>query len=968
MISSKVFFPAIAAAGAFSLPLTAQAQTPPQTQTPPPAQSLQAGGTLDPIRPPATPLIVRDPYVSTWQPANALPGTWPTFWAGRTKAITGIARVDGHPFVFLGAPLGAGKPLAPPMTQTGLTVTPTQSRYQLEGGGVRLHLDFLSPIEPTDLKRMSVPLGYVFASAQSADGKPHTVSVYFDITGEWAHGDDNAPITWNRVAVPNGPQPLTAFAVAAAEPKVLGETNDYPMWGTAVFAAENRPGLTTRIGEDTSVRLAAAVNGTLDNSVDTDQPRAINNRWPVFAFNFALGQVGSAETKPLVLAIGDVRDPAVSYQKAPVPPLWRAYWADWPPMLAAFDQDAGAARARADKMDAKVTADATKAGGAKYAALCTLALRQAFGATEMVGTTAKPWMFMKEISSDGNISTVDIMYPAFPVFLYASPRLLRYQMEPLFQYAESGLFKQPFAPHDIGASYPNADGHNDGGGENMPVEESANMLIMTAAYLRYAPKAEAAEYARLHYKILKQWSDYLLSVPPGGTSPNALDPQFQNQTDDFTGPIAHSVNLALKGILGVGAMGQIASFAGNTADASKYSAAARDMIGQWGRRAQSATGPHLTMQYIEADTPKPAGWTEGIVGPHALLLSGGGGAEAPKPAVDTTKSYTVAAWVKLSSLDGYQTFASIDGAHVSGFFLQLRGNTGKITLSVVPHDSSSDTGPAAIASAADKPALNTWYHIAGVYDASAQTISFYLNGQLQQTVPCPTPFLAGGKTAIGRGFYNNSPTDFVHGAVDDVRFYQSALPADAILAIARDGGTALPTPAAPPASVAGVVPQPPMTAYYTFDAGMGTAVADASPGGNNALLTRSGTDPNDAWSLKYNAFPDKVLGLNLVPQSILKEEAAFYKAKLNPFGIPLDIRHTYTKTDWELWTAASTDDPALRQEFVDAIYKFADTSSFRGAFTDWYDTITAQQQGFVARPAIGGVFAILDRTALKPGK
>ncbi|MGI4790983.1 MAG: glutaminase domain-containing protein [Janthinobacterium lividum] len=953
MSLSKMQFAAIATVGAcFALAMTAQAQ--------------QAGGQLTPIRPPAVPLIVRSPYVSTWQPANALPGTSSMFWAGRNKSITGIARVDGHSFIFMGNPRALGLPIALQMTQTGLAVTPTQSNYQFQGGGVAVLLDFLSPVEPTDLRRMSVPLSYIFASARSADGKPHTVSLYFDVTGEWAHGDENAQIIWERRNIPSGAHPLTAFAISPAEPKVLGEVNEYPMWGSAVFAAESGPGLTTQAGEDTVVRGAAISTGKLDNSIDTDQPRPINNRWPVFAFSFALGQVGSTATKPIVLSLGDVRDPAVSYQKVPVPPLWRSYWADWPQMLAAFDADSDAARTRADRMDTRIVTDATKAGGAKYAAICTLALRQAFGATEMVGTSDKPWMFMKEISSDGNMQTIDIMYPAFPVFLYASPTLLRLQLDPLFDYAESGKWPQPFAEHDIGASYPNADGHNDGQGENMPVEESANMLIMAAAYMRYASKTEAAQYAKMHYKVLKQWTDYLLTVPAWAKDSNALDPEFQNQTDDFTGPIAHSVNLALKGILGVGAMGQIASYAGNTADASKYSAAARDMIGKWARRAQSQTGDHLTMQYIEADTPQKAGWAQGIVGSHALLLSGGGGADAPKPAVDTSQSYTVAAWVKLSNLDGFQTLVSIDGAHVSGFFLQLRGDTGKLSLSMVGQD-STDQGAGAIANANEKPAANTWYHLAGVYDAAAQTISLYVNGVLQQTVPYKTAFRATGRTAIGRGFFNNSRTDYVRGAVDDVRFYQSALPADAILAIARDGGTALPVAGAAPASMAKPTTQA-ATAYWTFDEGLGTAVADASGNGNNAELSRDGIDPNDAWSLKYNAFPDKVLNLNLVPQNILKEEAKFYKANLKPFGIPLDIRHTYTKTDWEIWTAASTDDPVLRQAFVDGIYKFTDTSNLRVPFTDWYDAVSGQQQGFQARPAIGGVFAILDRTALKVGK
>ncbi len=942
MTPKKLFLAAVVPAGA-CLALAAQAQTTPSAP--------QSGGRMTPIRPPATPLIVRSPYVSTWQPADALPGTWPAFWAGRPKAITGIARVDGHPYVFLGDPRSGGRAMAPPMTQTSLSVTPTQSRYQLQGGGVAVSLDFLSPVEPSDLRRLSVPFGYVFASARSADGRPHTVSLYFDITGEWAHGDDAAPIRWERRSIPSPVQPLTAFAVTPAAPRVLGEVNDYPMWGTAILATANQPGLTTQAGEDAVVRAAAIRSGTLDNSVDAGQPRPINSRWPVFAFNFALGQVGSAETRPLVLAVGDVRDPAVSYQRKPIPPRWKPSWPDGPPLRSAFWSDADAARERADRMDRRVVSDATRAGGAKYAALCTLALRQAFGATEMVGTRSKPWMFMKEISSDGNISTVDIMYPAFPVFLYADPRLLRMQLNPLFDYAESGKWPQPFAEHDIGASYPNADGHNDGGGENMPVEESANMLIMTAAYLRYAPKAEASEYARRHYRILKQWADYLLAVPTGSTSSNALDPLFQNQTDDFTGPIAHSVNLALKGILGVGAMGQIAGYAGVPVGEARYSASARALIAEWARRAQSQTGPHLTMQYIEPDTPQRAGWTAGVVGPHALRLSGGGGADAPKPAVDTTKSYTVAAWVKLAKIEGFQTFVSIDGGHVSGFFLQLRGDTGKFSLTALSRDTGDPGGGSSALALAD-PAPDTWYHLAGVYDADARTLSLYVNGALQQTVPYTAAFRVDGRTAIGRGFYNGSQTDFVRGAVDDVRFYQAALPADAILALSHPGGAAPPAPAA----------------HWTFDEGVGDAAADSSGGGDNATLERGALDPNTAWSLKYNAFPDKVLGLNLIPKAVLEEEAKFYQSQLGRFGVPLDIRHSYTKTDWELWTAASTDDRALRQGFVDGIYNFADTSRFRGAFTDWYDTASGQQQGFVARPAIGGVFAILDRTALKAGK
>ena len=201
---------------------------------------------------------------------------------------------------------------------------------------------------------------------------------------------------------------------------------------------------------------------------------------------------------------------------------------------------------------------ATSLGGTHYAGLTAATLRQAFAGTELTNTTSDPYLFLEEISSDDNVSTVDVLYPSMPAFLYMNPELVRYLIAPVIFYAESGQWPQLFAPHDLGSTYPNATGHNDGGGENMPVEETANMLIMADAYMQHVPAQEAAAYANAHYVIFKQWATYLTTIPTGVQFPNALDPQFQNQTDDFTGPIAHSVNLALKGIEAVGAMGQIA--------------------------------------------------------------------------------------------------------------------------------------------------------------------------------------------------------------------------------------------------------------------------------------------------------------------------------------------------------------------------------------------------------------------------
>ena len=128
----------------------------------------------------------------------------------------------------------------------------------------------------------------------------------------------------------------------------------------------------------------------------------------------------------------------------------------------------------------------------------------------------------------------------------------------------------------------------------MPIEESANMLIMAAAVAQRLPAADAASFATTHYAILHQWAEYLVA--------NALDPENQNQTDDFTGWIAHSANLALKGIIGIGAMSVIAKAASNPSDAAHYETIARGYISRWVTLAQDSSGTHLKLAYDQDGT------------------------------------------------------------------------------------------------------------------------------------------------------------------------------------------------------------------------------------------------------------------------------------------------------------------------------------------------------------------------------
>jgi hypothetical protein len=284
-------------------------------------------------------------------------------------------------------------------------------------------------------------------------------------------------------------------------------------------------------------------------------------------------------------------------------------------------------------------------------------------------------------------------------------------LEPLLAYAEAGGWPKPYAEHDLGSAYPDATGHNNGIEEDMPVEESGNMLIMVAACLKRQPRAAASAFASAHYQILKKWADYLVSVLP--------DPGYQNQTDDFAGLIAHSVNLAVKGIIAVAAMGQIAAAAGNGADQSRYTAIARRYISFWLRNASDPGRQHLDLTY-------------------------------------------------------------------SG----------------------------------------------------------------------------------------------------------------------RDGG-------------------------------------------------------DGSWGTLYNAYADRLLGTSLIPAAVDAEQAAWYTGKLEPFGLPLQVPHFYAKSDWEMFTAAWLSDHPIKDDLIQRVYKYADTTPSRVPFSDLYDTVSGAQVEFQARPVQGGMFALL---------
>ncbi|PQE16239.1 putative glutaminase protein [Rutstroemia sp. NJR-2017a WRK4] len=496
----------------------------------------------EPILPPSYPLAVRNPYLSAWIPGPLVSNIGSSnaqFWAGQNLIWSVIARVDNVTYNLFGvASPGSGTKYG---SITSAKYTATHSIFNITAGNVSFGLDFFSPVSTGNYLRQSLPFSYLTVTSSSS--APANVQVYSDIGGSWTGQTTSSSWTFTK-------QDTTSmFGITANGRARYSESSDQALWGEAIYASQPSSSsvLTTQAGDRTTVRKVFSSSGALAGTVGTWTSDGVTG------LSHDLGSVSGSSS--VTYAVGYVREAAVNYLGTPYTGYYRATYPKTINALVHFFDDYEDALTESNTIDSELESQSSQVAGTNYSDITALSLRQVFGGIDLVIPNATldtndVLAFVKEISSDGNVNTVDVIMPLFPILYVTNPEWLRLLLEPILQYLSSGRWPLPYVIHDIGTSYPNATGHDDGTAEIMPIEETGNLLILALAYQTASGNTS---WASQYIPLLNKYAEYLPS--------RSLNITEQLSTNDATGPLTNETNLAIKAAVGMNAFASLAGAA-----------------------------------------------------------------------------------------------------------------------------------------------------------------------------------------------------------------------------------------------------------------------------------------------------------------------------------------------------------------------------------------------------------------------
>lgn len=466
-----------------------------------------------------------------------------------------------------------------PAVQTGVEITATQTNYKFRCGNADLLVNFTSPLLINDMEVYTRPVSYITYKVRSNDNKTHNIKVYFAASTNIAVNKPLQQVAAEQDDIKN--DKISILKAGSIDQPILKKKGDDLRidWGymcVAVPKADNDIQYISQ-GRDATYPFPP----TVVSNADTVKGRELflNTIIP-------FGTVGRNFVEKYVeLGYDDLY--SVEYFGIQLKPWWSA---DGGKVIErTIEKELTQAHLgyaevmkKCEDFDRAMYQSALKAGGDHYAKLCALAYRQSIAAHVLVKSPHGDILFLsKENFSNGSINTVDVTYPSAPLYLMYNPRFLEGMLNGIFFYSESGRWKKNFAAHDLG-TYPIANGQTYG--EDMPVEESGNMLILTEAIVKAEGKPD---FAKKHWQTLTTWANYLVKA--------GFDPANQLCTDDFAGHLAHNANLSIKAIIGIACYAKLAEQQGMAQVAANYRNTANGMMKNWLKKADA--GNHYSLVF-----------------------------------------------------------------------------------------------------------------------------------------------------------------------------------------------------------------------------------------------------------------------------------------------------------------------------------------------------------------------------------
>ena len=460
--------------------------------------------------------------------------------------------------------------------QTNVTLNAMQTIYTFDCGGTALTATFTSPLFLDDLDLLSRPISYLSVDVDFKDGEEHETKIYLGAASAFAVNTAQQEVEAEAMKVDG----MSVLKTGTTSQPVLQKKGDDLRidWGYFYLATASDNTTTTITSTNDAL---GALKG--QKSQDSETKKTGKNLMLNTVTDY--GSISKNINQVYMLGYDELY--SINYFGDQLKPWWKKDGGDMTQLLSKSKSQYSSIIDKAKSFDKELYSDAKKAGGQKYADLCVLAYRQAIAAHTLVEAPNGDLLWLsKENNSNGSINTVDLTYPSAPLFLVYNPDLEKGQMNGIFHYSESGRWKKPFAAHDLG-TYPIATGQTYG--EDMPVEEAGNMVILALAI---AQQEGNAEYAKEHWETLTTWSEYLME--------SGFDPANQLSTDDFSGHLARNANLSIKAIMAIASYGKLAGMLDQPETKEKYISAAKDMAKKW--MEIDKDGDHYSLAFGQKDT------------------------------------------------------------------------------------------------------------------------------------------------------------------------------------------------------------------------------------------------------------------------------------------------------------------------------------------------------------------------------